>query len=155
MQLVNVNPQSLHRRFYVTVSLREKQIEMQCHLIGVNLVLIWSKFEVNFSPLCRLGNRHFILMGRKKNLCGPSLNCCDYFQSQNFFSGMDQINLCPWVGWSGSYCFVLSLYLPVLNFSFPFYNNLWTVRTREFIYGIYTLTQIPFRMLPRSVTLTL
>ena len=73
--LSHVHFQFLHIRFCVTASLREKQIEMQCHLVGVNIVLIWSKFEVNFSPLCILGNGHFILMGRNKILYGPSLNC--------------------------------------------------------------------------------
>ena len=50
----------------------------------------------------------------------------------------------------------LSVCLSVVNFNLPY--NFWTVRDRDFIFGMYTQLMMPFQMTPRSidlVTLTL
>ena len=53
----------------------------------------------------------------------------------------------------GAYCFcpVCLFVLSVVNFNLCY--NFWTVRDRDFIYGMYTPLMISFQMTPRSMTL--
>ena len=66
--------------------------------------------------------------------------------------------LCPRIKWLGAYCFCpvclfvcLSVCLSVVNFNLRF--NFWTVRNRDFIYGMHTPLMMPFQMTPRLMTL--
>ena len=77
--------------------------------------------------------------------------------------------LCPRIEWSGhivyapgsndrgilfsSCLFVccLSVCLSVVNFNLRY--NIWTVRDRDFIFGMHTPLMMPFEMTPRSMTL--
>ena len=47
----------------------------------------------------------------------------------------------------------LSVCLSVVNFNICY--NFWTIRGRDFIFGMHTLLMKPFQMTPRSMTLTL
>ena len=58
----------------------------------------------------------------------------------------------------GAYCFCpvclfvcLSVCLSVVNFNLRY--NIWTVRDRDFIFGMHTPLMMPFQMTPRSMTL--
>ena len=54
----------------------------------------------------------------------------------------------PW----SSFCPVcLSVCLSVVNFNLRY--NFWTIRGRDFIFGMHTPLMIPFQMTPRSMTL--
>ena len=59
--------------------------------------------------------------------------------------------LCPRIEWSGHIVFVLSVCLSVVNFNLRY--NFWTVRDRDFIFGMHTPLMMPFQMTPRSMTL--
>ena len=62
--------------------------------------------------------------------------------------------LCPQIEWSGTYCFCcvcLFVCLSVVNFNLCY--NFWTVRDRDFIFGMHTPLIMPFQMTPRSITL--
>ena len=56
-------------------------------------------------------------------------------------------------GWNnrGHIVFVLSFCLSVVNFN-PRYS-FWTVRGRDFIFGMHTLLMMPFQLTPRTMTL--
>ena len=51
----------------------------------------------------------------------------------------------------GHIVFVLSVCLFVVNFNLRY--NFWTVRDRDFIFGMHTPLMTPFEMKPRSMTL--
>ena len=58
----------------------------------------------------------------------------------------------------GAYCFCpvclfvcLSVCLSVVNFNLRY--NIWTVRDRDFMFGMHTPLMMPFQMTPRSMTL--
>ena len=54
--------------------------------------------------------------------------------------------------WSGAYCFCpvcLSVCLSVVNFNLHY--NFWTVRDRDFIFGVHTPLITPFQMTPIKV----
>ena len=105
----------------------------------------WFKFKVLFSR-----------RGSKYELCKSisfimKTKCrCSY----NF--------LCPWIEWSGAYCFCpvclfvclsvcLFVCLSVVNFNLRY--NFWTVRDRDFIFCMHTPVMMPFQMTSRSMTL--
>ena len=63
----------------------------------------------------------------------------------------------PPIEWSGAYCFCpvclsvcLFVCLSVVNFNIRY--NFWTVRGRDFIFGMHTPLMMPFQMTPRSMT---
>ena len=67
--------------------------------------------------------------------------------------------LCPLIEWLGHIVFVLSVCLSVCLFvclsvvNFNLRYNIWTVRDRDFIFGMHTPLMMPFQMTPRSMTL--
>ena len=68
--------------------------------------------------------------------------------------------LCPRIEWSGAYCFCpvclfvcMSVCLSVVNFHIRY--NSWTVRGRDFIFGMHAPLMMPFQMTPRSMTFAL
>ena len=63
--------------------------------------------------------------------------------------------LCSRIEWSGHIVFVLSVCLSVCLFvvNFNLRYNIWTVRDRDFIFGMHTPLMMPFQMTPRSMTL--
>ena len=61
-----------------------------------------------------------------------------------------QIFLFPRIEWSGAYWFC-PVCLSVVNFNLRY--NFWTVRDRDFIFGMHSPLMMPFQMTPRSMTL--
>ena len=103
-------------------------------------------------------------------LCwGPFVLRMIYFRLSQAYFKMEQcwyrfycsyvilLHLCgiimPQMKWAGSILFLscLSVCLSVVNFNLRY--NLWTVRGREFIFGMHTPLIMPFQTTSRSMTL--
>ena len=76
---------------------------------------------------------------------------CSYLQTTLISSF-----LCPRIEWSGAYCFCpvclfvcLSVCLSVVNFNLCY--NFWTVRDRDFIFGMHAPLMMLFQMTPRPM----
>ena len=76
--------------------------------------------------------------------------CCTYFCLYNAFLSFDILFYAPVSNNQGHIVFVLSVcLLPTLTFTITF----WTVRDRDFIFGMHTQLMMPFQMTQRSMTL--
>ena len=60
--------------------------------------------------------------------------------------------LCPRNGIRGYLVFVLSVCHSVLKKNFNFNHNFWTIRDRDFIFGMYIELMKPFQMTPKLIT---
>ena len=94
--------------------------------------------------------------GKKPELAHVGHSLCLYSVKHVLF-------LCPpppQIEWSGAYCFCpvclfvcLSVCLSVVNFNICY--NFWTVRGRDFIFGMHTPLMMPFQMTPQCSKLWL